>query len=42
MGRPEIEVQGLAKTFPGGVEAVRSVDFAVDAGEVFALLGPNG
>jgi ABC-2 type transport system ATP-binding protein len=42
MGKPEIEVQGLAKTYPGGVEAVRGVDFEVDAGEVFALLGPNG
>jgi ABC-2 type transport system ATP-binding protein len=42
MGKPEIEVQGLAKTYPGGVEAVRGVDFEVGAGEVFALLGPNG
>jgi ABC-2 type transport system ATP-binding protein len=42
MDRPEIEVQRLAKTFPGGVEAVRGVNFTVDAGEVFALLGPNG
>jgi ABC-2 type transport system ATP-binding protein len=42
MERPEIEVQGLAKTYPGGVEAVRSVEFEVGAGEVFALLGPNG
>jgi ABC-2 type transport system ATP-binding protein len=42
MDKPEIEVQGLVKTYPGGVEAVRGVDFAVDAGEVFALLGPNG
>jgi ABC-2 type transport system ATP-binding protein len=42
MGRPEIEVHGLAKTYPGGVEAVRGVDFEVGAGEVFALLGPNG
>jgi ABC-2 type transport system ATP-binding protein len=37
-----IEVQGLQKTYPGGVEAVKGVDFEVDAGEVFGLLGPNG
>jgi ABC-2 type transport system ATP-binding protein len=42
MGRPEIEVLGLTKTYPGGVEAVRGVDFEVGAGEVCALLGPNG
>jgi ABC-2 type transport system ATP-binding protein len=42
MARPEIEVQELVKTYPGGVEAVRGVDFVVDAGEVFGLLGPNG
>jgi ABC-2 type transport system ATP-binding protein len=42
MGRPEIEVQALEKTYPGGVRAVRGVDFTVEAGEVFALLGPNG
>jgi ABC-2 type transport system ATP-binding protein len=37
-----IEVKGLAKTYPGGVEAVKPIDFDVAAGEVFALLGPNG
>jgi ABC-2 type transport system ATP-binding protein len=37
-----IEVKGLRKTYPGGVEAVKGVDFAVAAGEVFGLLGPNG
>src|SRR6516164_8402406 len=42
MARPEIEVLGLTKIYPGGVEAVRGVDFMVGAGEVFALLGPNG
>jgi ABC-2 type transport system ATP-binding protein len=37
-----IEVRCLSKTYPGGVEAVKSVDFDVASGEVFALLGPNG
>jgi ABC-2 type transport system ATP-binding protein len=37
-----IEVEGLRKVYPGGVEAVKGVAFEVAAGEVFALLGPNG
>jgi ABC-2 type transport system ATP-binding protein len=37
-----IEVIGLRKTYPGGVEAVRGIDFEVEPGEVFGLLGPNG
>ena len=39
---PAIEVAGLAKTYPGGIEAVKGIDFAVARGEVFGLLGPNG
>jgi ABC-2 type transport system ATP-binding protein len=39
---PAVEVRQLTKTFPGGVEAVKAVDFSVAAGEVFGLLGPNG
>ncbi len=39
---PAVEVRGLAKTYPGGVQAVRGIDFEVAAGEVFGLLGPNG
>ena len=39
---PAIEVRQLTKTYPGGVEAVKGIDFAVAAGEVFGLLGPNG
>jgi ABC-2 type transport system ATP-binding protein len=37
-----IEVHGLRKTYPGGVEAVKGIDFHVEPGEVFGLLGPNG
>jgi ABC-2 type transport system ATP-binding protein len=35
-------VTGLSKTYPDGIEAVRSIDFQVPPGEVFGLLGPNG
>ncbi|TMK27702.1 MAG: ABC transporter ATP-binding protein [Actinobacteria bacterium] len=37
-----IEVRRLRKTYPGGVEAVKGIDFEVASGEVFGLLGPNG
>jgi ABC-2 type transport system ATP-binding protein len=37
-----IEVTKLTKTYPGGVEAVKGIDFEVAPGEVFGLLGPNG
>ena len=37
-----IEAHGLRKTYSGGVEAVKGIDFEVAPGEVFGLLGPNG
>ena len=42
---PMIETHGLAKTYQSGrkaVQAVRGVDLAVRAGEIFGFLGPNG
>jgi ABC-2 type transport system ATP-binding protein len=39
---PAVEVHRLTKTYPGGVRAVKGLDFAVAPGEVFGLLGPNG
>jgi ABC-2 type transport system ATP-binding protein len=37
-----IQVIGLRKTYPGGVEAVKGIDLEVARGEVFGLVGPNG
>src|SRR5919204_2444817 len=39
---PAIKAQQLSKTYPGGVEAVKEIDFEVAPGETFGLLGPNG
>src|SRR5436305_5650738 len=37
-----IETRSLARTFEGGIEAVRGIDLTVVRGEVFGFLGPNG
>lgn len=37
-----IEVKNLSKTYPGNIEAVKSVSFSVKRGEFFGFLGPNG
>ncbi|GAA0372361.1 ABC transporter ATP-binding protein [Bowmanella denitrificans] len=37
-----LQIQGLRKTYRGGVEALKGIDLEVQEGDFFALLGPNG
>ena len=37
-----IRIEGLAKTYASGLQALKSVSLEVRRGEIFALLGPNG
>ena len=37
-----ISIQGLEKTYPNGMQALKGVDLHVAQGDFFALLGPNG
>jgi len=39
---PAIVVQNVTKTYSGGFEAVKGINFEVETGEFFGLLGPNG
>jgi len=39
---PALSIKNLTKTYPNGVQALKGIDFAVEAGDFYALLGPNG
>jgi NitT/TauT family transport system ATP-binding protein len=41
-GNAIIEIKGLCKAYPGGVEALTNVDLKIPQGELTTLLGPSG
>ena len=41
-GGPVLEIHGLTKRYPGGVDALRGVDMVVEEGELLCVVGPSG
>jgi len=39
---PILSISQVTKTYASGLQALKSVDLAIEKGEIFALLGPNG
>ncbi len=37
-----ISIKNLTKTYDNGVQALKGINFSVEAGDFYALLGPNG
>jgi putative ABC transport system ATP-binding protein len=42
MRSPVLEIRGLSKRYPGGVDALRGVALMVEEGELLAVVGPSG
>src|SRR5215213_1896572 len=41
-GAPIVEVRGISKVYPGGVEALNNISLSFPEGELTSLLGPSG
>jgi putative ABC transport system ATP-binding protein len=39
---PALELRGVRKSYPGGVEALRGIDLTIAQGELVAIAGPSG
>jgi putative ABC transport system ATP-binding protein len=39
---PAVALEGVGKSYPGGVHALRDVDLEIAAGELTAIVGPSG
>jgi ABC-type sugar transport system ATPase subunit len=37
-----VELRGIAKVYPGGIEAIWPLDLTIDEGELFVVVGPSG
>jgi putative ABC transport system ATP-binding protein len=37
-----VELSGVRRSYPGGVDALRGVDLTISAGELVAIVGPSG
>ena len=42
MSATVVDLKGVRRSYPGGVEALRGVDLAIAAGELAAIVGPSG
>jgi ABC-2 type transport system ATP-binding protein len=40
--QPILRIEGLGKTYAGGLTALKNINLDIRRGEIFALLGPNG
>jgi ABC-type lipoprotein export system ATPase subunit len=40
--KPAVLIEGLYKTYPGGIKAVRGIDLTVNEGEMLAIMGKSG